>query len=241
MLRRLLRERSGFDYVRHAWLARRAPRNAVFLWVPKTAGMSVFHALQAGGCYRLKSPDAVRWSFPQKGLVTFKHMDYGKLVELGLVSADFDASAYKFGFVRNPYDRAVSLYFFLGKKRWMSEEQDFLEFWREVAAKGVEPVGVHKLVGFGLCNPQVRWLEHTTVDFTGRFESLREDFATVSEKLGLGRIELPWKNATRHKHFSAYYCEESKQIIDTLFDEDFRAFGYEKTIPAAREATEAAA
>jgi hypothetical protein len=229
MLRRLLRERTGIGYLRHAAMAR-GRRNGVFLWVPKTAGQSVYFALREAGCYRLKTPEAVRRTFPQQGLATFKHMDYGRLVELGLVSREFHESAYKFCFVRDPYDRAVSLFFFLNKKKYVPEELDFLDFWRLVAEKGLEPVGAHKLLGFGLCNPQVRWLEHSEPDFIGRFENIQVDFRHVVKELGVEEVELPWLNATRHDHFSAYYCEESKQIVDALFEEDFRTFGYQKEI-----------
>ncbi len=231
MLRRLLRERTGISYLRHRALARRAP-DAVFLWVPKTAGKSVYFALRPAGCYRLKTPEAVRWTFPQKGLVTFKHMDYARLVELGLVSKRFDASAFKFGFVRNPYDRAVSLYFFLHKKSYMPPDQGFLDFWRLIADSRLEPVGAHKLLGPGLCNPQVRWLERCDVDVVGRFETLAADFRGITDKLGLGQVELPWVNATGHRHFASYFCDESRQIVEALYDEDFRSFGYEKKLPA---------
>ncbi|MDJ0866552.1 MAG: sulfotransferase family 2 domain-containing protein [Myxococcota bacterium] len=240
MLRRLIRERTGFDYWRHASRSHHV-RNAVFLWVPKTAGKSVYFALREAGCYRLKSPDAVRWTFPQRGLVSFKHMDYGRLVDAGLVSREFDESAYKFCFVRDPYDRAVSLFFFLNKKEYVPREMSFLDFWRLVADTKLEPVGVHKLVGLGLCNPQLRWLEHTDPDFTGRFESLDADFRRVVRELGLEGVELPWVNATRHRHFSSYYCDESKQIVDALFDEDFRRFDYPKEIRPAEPAPELAA
>jgi hypothetical protein len=230
MLRKLLREHSRFDYLRHYLQARTAARNAVFLWLPKTAGMSVYSALQAAGCYRLKSPSAVRYSFPQAGLVTFKHMGYAALVAEGLVSPEFDRSAFKFCFVRNPYDRAVSLYFFLRKKGHHPDAADFLAFWRAIAASNLPCVGAHKLVGPGICNPQVRWLVGTQVDYQGRFERLNEDFAEITGHLGIGRVELPWVNATRHEHWSTYYCDESKALIDALFREDFDAFGYERTL-----------
>ncbi len=236
MLRKLLRERTKYDYLRHRRLAARA-RNAVFLWLPKTAGMSVYRALQDAGCYRLKSPSAVRHSFPQAGLVTFKHMGYGALVKAGLVDREFDQSAFKFCFVRNPYDRAVSLYFFLSKKGYYPDAADFLGFWRAIESSTLPEVGARKLVGPGICNPQVRWLEGTKVDYEGRFERINEDFAAITERLGIGRVELPWVNATRHEHFSQYYCDESKALIDRLFREDFDAFSYERTIPAPPAST----
>ena len=230
MLRRLLRERTGLDYARH-WRASRGAPDAVFLWIPKTAGMSVYHALRDHGCYRLKSPDAVRRSFPGRGLVTFKHMGYEELLAAGLVERSFDERSLKFCFSRNPYDRAVSLYFFLVKKEWYPSDLSFLDFWRTVTSQDLPSVGAHKLVGPGIANPQVHWIRDVKVDFVGRFESIALDFADLSERLGLGRIEIPWVNATKHEHWSTYYCDESKSLIERFYAPDFERFDYSTDIP----------
>src|SRR6056297_2341307 len=78
-------------------------RDAVFLWIPKTAGATLYSALDRHICTKLLHLTAARIRFRNKGLVTFGHMDYAQLVEIGLVRARFDQSAFKFCFSRNPY------------------------------------------------------------------------------------------------------------------------------------------
>ena len=59
---------------------------------------------------------------------------------------------------------------------------------------------------------------------------LAEDFANLSEELGFGRIEIPWANATRHAHWSTYYCAETKALVESFYAEDFERFGYSTEI-----------
>jgi len=225
MLRRWLREGLAFEYWVNLYRSRGRP-DAVFLWVPKTAGTSVYTVLSSFGCYRLKTRRAVQRTFPQRGLVTFKHMNYRMLVEAGEISREFDERAYKFAFVRNPYDRAVSLFHFLHGKGHHADVDGFLSFWRRIVSTELPVVGPDKVVGIGICNPQVRWLEGTKIDFLGRFERIDEDFPVLLEQLGHPNVALPWANATQHAPYRDYYCDESKTLIEQHFAEDFSAFGY---------------
>lgn len=225
MLRRWLREGLAFEY----WINLRRSRgrpDAVFMWVPKTAGTSVYTVLASFGCYRLKTRRAVQRTFPQRGLVTFKHMNYRMLVDAGEISGEFDERAYKFAFVRNPYDRAVSLFHFLHGKGHHADVDGFLTFWKRIESTELPKVGPEKVVGIGICNPQIRWLEGVRIDFLGKYERIDEDFPSLLEQLGHPRVALPWANATKHAPFRDYYCAESKALISRLFAEDFEAFGY---------------
>ena len=72
----------------------------------------------------------------------------------------------------------------------------------------------------------MRWIENTKIDFMGKFESLEEDFNRILNDLKLPPVELPHHNITSHKHFSHYYCQESKEIIQNFYHRDFINFGY---------------
>ena len=209
--------------------------NAVFLWIPKTAGTSVFETL--GPPPLLKTVHQVRSRFANKGLVSFGHMDYRRMVHEGLVSKAFDESAYKFAFSRNPYDRIVSLYFYSQRVDRLPKELSFLDFCRQLVAKPCEPIGLYNSIGLSQCNPQSRWLEGIEVDFVGRLESLDKDVTQVLAALGREPAnQVPHLNSTKHRSYSDYFCDESRQIIDDLFDEDFRNLGYEKTLAVDRKA-----
>ena len=207
-----------------AWLKYHKQPDAVFIWIPKTAGTSMFSRLQAP---KLKKVRYIKYRFLQKGIVTFSHINYNDLVKNGYITPKFDQSAYKFTFVRNPYDRAVSLYHYLLTKDRFNENTGFLEFCRIIDSKPIEPVSLYNVRGLSQCNPQVKWLENINIDFIGKFENLHEDFRKLAQRLNLKDSELPHLRSTKHKHYSEYYCKESAEIIRRFYQEDFSAFDYD--------------
>lgn len=211
--------------LREYWRARDR-RTAVFIWIPKTAGASFYSCLDAPKLW--VSLHRVKYRFANNGTVTFGHMDYPELVRQGLVSRQFDESAYKFAFVRNPYGRAVSLYFYLKKYGILPADGSFLAFCRRLNETGCEPIGLYNVSGLSQCNPQTRWTENIKMDFIGRFESIGEDSEKVFSELGLQNVHLPEINKTDHAGYEEYYCGESKEIIEKFYAEDFRNFGYSR-------------
>lgn len=204
-------------------------RNSVFIWIPKTAGTSVYEML--GSPPLLKTRHLIRTRFANKGLVSFGHVDYGLLLRDGYVSAEFDRTAYKFAFCRNPYARMVSLYFYSQRVGRLSAEISFLDFCRQLADHPCEPVGLYNSDGLSQCNPQCRWLEGFGVDFVGRVESLQTDLSVALKELG-GELnaEVPQLNSTTHREYQNYYCSESRALVEHLYEDDFAAFGYEKDL-----------
>jgi len=106
----------------------RKTKNGVFIWIPKTAGTSVFEVLAAYNCLKLKDLKSARFMFPQQGLVTFGHMSYALLLEKKVVSPEFHEKAFKFCFVRNPFSRVVSLYEYLKKTGRIHSQTGFRSF-----------------------------------------------------------------------------------------------------------------
>ena len=134
-------------------------------------------------------------------------------------------SYFKFGFVRNPWDRAVSLYL---RKEGL-ELRDKMTFEEFVAwMKYSSSTCIHPVPHVN----QLDWLVDPhgdlLVDFIGRFESLQKDWATIAEKIGAPR-ELPHtrKNPGRDKPYTEYFTEETKRIIADRFRVDIEYFGYE--------------
>lgn len=202
----------------------RRQRNAVFLWIPKTGGTTLYSCLPAP---KLKTTSSIRRRFPQRGIVTFGHMDYRALLGEGYVSQHFDKSAFKFSFVRNPYERAVSLFFYLKRAGALGSEESFLSFCRHLVECGCEPIGLYNVRGLSQCNPQVRWIERLDMDFIGRVENLADDCQVIFSELGLGMPELPWLNVTNHEYnLWDAYCSESLDMVESYYAEDFEQFNY---------------
>lgn len=209
-------------------------RNAVFIWVPKAAGTSLFLALSKSGCPKIKELEDVRRFFPGRGLVTFGHMDYFRLVHEGYLATKFTETAFKFGFTRNPFDRAVSLYFYLQSIGEVEQALSFKKFLRMLKEHGFDPIGLYTNRNFSRCNPQVSWLQDSlgsqTMDFVGRYENLDDDFNRVSEILGLPRKVLTQANKSSHSNFGQYYDQETKDLVLSIYKDDFQAFGYPETL-----------
>jgi len=132
---------------------------------------------------------------------------------------------FKFGFVRNPWDRVVSLY--LRKEGiQMSDKMDFSTFvyWIQNSSDTSIHPSKHK--------NQLDWFldenKQIAVDFIGKFENINEDWQIISKKLGI-EASLPHanKNLTKKKHYTEYYTEDLKEVIAEKFHTDIEYFGYE--------------
>jgi len=146
--------------------------------------------------------------------------------------------AYKFCFVRNPWDRAVSIWRFLRLGHAAARRRNF----------GLDSGGVYGfgrdlsfrecLEGFPEPNLWERWhmttqAFHITddrgqlmVDFVGRLERLQEDFDKVCGQIGLRRLQLPHENRTEHQHYTHYYDPETLRLVAQRYGEDIERFGY---------------
>ncbi len=156
-------------------------------------------------------------------------MYYPELLEKGYVSTEFDRNSFKFCFVRNPYDRIVSLWSWLmhrsNRKGDGMKDTPFLEFCQILHRNGAMRLGMFNSRRWSQCNPMVRWIEKTKMDFIGRVERFEQDMQQVLSDLGMPSKEISHQNAGRG-HDRSEYCPESKEIVEEFYAEDFEAFGY---------------
>ncbi|HTL54674.1 MAG TPA: sulfotransferase family protein [Candidatus Limnocylindrales bacterium] len=131
----------------------------------------------------------------------------------------------KFGFVRNPWDRAVSLY----ERREGQQVRDKMTFEQFVTGlKYSSSTCIHPMPH----RNQLDWFVdpdgRVLVDFIGRFENIEEDWAFIARKLGV-QTQVPHLNLNpaRTKPYTAYYTPRTRQIIGERFKEDIDYFGYE--------------
>lgn len=134
-------------------------------------------------------------------------------------------SYFKFGFVRNPWDRVVSLYL-RTEGLQMRNEMSFDKFvsWIKYSSSTSKHPTPHVNQLDWLVDPHGQLL----VDFIGRFENLENDWKTISKRINLPKA-LPHKNRNRakNKHYTEYYTLTTKQIIQEKFKTDIEYFQYQ--------------
>lgn len=128
--------------------------------------------------------------------------------------------SFTFTSVRNPYSRAVSMY---QLKMW-GDEKTFKDFCKKIeqekypskAAKWHSTTLTEHIVD-GDC---------LKVDFVIRLENLERDFGIVCDKIGIPQQKLSHHNVSKHKHYTEYYDNESREIIEEKYGKDIEYFGY---------------
>lgn len=173
----------------------------IFVEIPKTGSTSIRQIV----------------GFPEK-----PHLNICQIAET-LPRETFEGY-FKFAFVRNPWDRAVSLYERREGRR-MKEHMSFAAFidWMTLAsATCIHPLP-HRYQLDWLISPHGDLL----VDFVGRFESLAEDWRTIARRIG---AEEGLPHANRHpeprRHYTEYYTPRTIDIVQRRFAVDIEYFGY---------------
>lgn len=202
--------------------------NALFFWIPKTGGTSIYSVLSNYGCQKILKPTHFH-KFNNKGVVTFGHVNVSDLLDTNVIESDFFSRAFKFTFVRNPYDRFVSLYFYFLKTGKLSNKCSFKDFAEYIYINGIEPIGMYNVKGYSQCQPQLEWITNSKgeiiVDFIGKFESLNVDFSVIKHNLDIEGF-LPHKNKTSHNHYREYYDDETIEYVSGIYKEDIEYFNY---------------
>jgi hypothetical protein len=206
--------------------------NALLVWIPKTAGTSLNTLLtDAGGQALFTISDARRY-FRNRGIVTFGHIGIPQLRAAGVLQDHFYNSALKFAFVRNPFDRAVSLYEYSRAIAKIPPTMSFSIFCRMLKERAYEDVGDYNHVGLSQLNPQLKWLAGSNgelcIDFLGRFESLDQDISRLMRQLNLPvtPAPIPRANTSSRQPIESYYGDAEVEAIQTAYRCDFDAFGY---------------
>jgi hypothetical protein len=138
---------------------------------------------------------------------------------------------FSFAFTRNPWDRAISDYFWMQSdlgigdtfRNWLLLQNRF-----NIRRLKQPPESSHTRADHLLnqCDFILDEDDISMVNFIGKVENLQEDFNTVCDKIGIPRQQLPHKNKTEHKHYTEYYDEETRQIVAEKYAKDIEHFGY---------------
>lgn len=147
--------------------------------------------------------------------------------------------AFKFAFVRNPWDRVVSLYHHQTQKN----PTPFRHWIYDIVIRDGYPL-YRKETWLPTDNTsstggtsqkwksQTDWLidddGSVCVDFIGRYENLQEDFDKACKVIGIKTPKLPHANRSESKaQYHSYYQDEDLiKIVADWHKKDIERFGY---------------
>jgi chondroitin 4-sulfotransferase 11 len=203
----------------------------IFIKIPKTAGSSIVNHLEPYLNQEFRNLD----SGDHEALA----LNYPTITSI-LEKNNIDINNYfKFTFVRNPWDLRLSRYFYLRyteiayntKKNLPTDNSalslDFKSWcfsgeWFPTQNWGCKNKTQGGQIGF-LQNDNFE----IDIDYIGKFENLQEDFNIVCDKIGIPHQKLTHENKTKHKHYTEYYDDETREFVAKKYAKDIEYFGYE--------------
>ena len=211
--------------------------DVLFIHVPKAAGTSILALLS--DCIGMKKytvfEKLVKKSDDELARmknISFGHITPDALLELGVLSSTQLESAFSFGFVRNPYDRAVSLFAYLRRQRAIPNLWSFDSFLRALAREKPE-AGLWNVIGLSQAAPMVEWMRPRTWQgptLTLKFEDLDGSLRELSAYLPIPP-QLPHFNPSRRGRQPVVVSPRGLDFIKEFYSEDFAAFEYSLDVP----------
>jgi len=197
----------------------------IFVAVPKTGTHSVRRALR-----QHMGPDDLEQVrlfvdkvFPWPELAKLEHGHIALAQVRPFVGEEDFSSFFKFGFVRNPFDRFVSYCAFMT---------------REIGAFDRDPKGVMRHMLFRappmqhiLFQPQHAFMTNRDgellSDLVGRVEEMQQSYDEICAKIGIPTAQLEQANSSRHGDYRQYYDQQLIDGVAKLYGKDLSLFGYD--------------
>lgn len=181
----------------------------IFIHIPKTAGVSISLSLFG------KETNHV------------PYIEYEKANK-----AKFN-QYFKFSFVRNPWSRLISSYFFLKKgglnaldSNWSNENLEKFNDFDSFVKAWITEENVNSWVHF---KPQHTFICDTDfnnkMDFIGKMENIQSDYTYVAKKIGCSAT-LRSENRSKHNDYRSYYTPETQEIVAEVYKKDIELFDY---------------
>ncbi len=188
-------------------------KKCIFIHIPKCAGVSVTKSL---------------FNAPGAG--------HKNILKYQMIFSEQEFNEYfKFAFVRNPWDRLVSAYFFLRSggmyerdKQWYENNLSKYDSFDDFVKNWVNRKNIFKYIHFV---PQYKFIcdqNHAVkVDFIGCFENFQKDFDFIKKRLRVqANLECHNTNKINKSDYRKYYNEQTMQIVADVYREDIQLFNY---------------
>ena len=187
----------------------------IYVRVPKAASTSITNLLMPLTGYqvtRIKWAELARLQQNKPREALWHH---APLYEYYRALGAEARSWFAFTFVRNPWTRLVSAYF----------------YYRQLQARGADTLAfkpwclMHRVLRYQYNN--CHWhTQPVLYDFVGRVETLQTDFDCLCDRIGLARATLPHYNAFCHSDYRQYYDDETRALVARKYARDIDLFNY---------------
>lgn len=149
-----------------------------------------------------------------RGMRFYNHMTAGQIRRR--IGDNTWNEFFKFCFERNPWDKAVSHYWYRKKNPRKPPIGSFEEYVESRRC----PVDYPLYTRNG----------ELAVDFVGRYENLESDFHAILDRIGLPLESLPTRANTQFrispKSYQDYYDDRTRQLVADLYAKEIELFDY---------------
>ena len=182
----------------------------IYIHIPKTGGMSIETMLGMDvkkvhqQAMKIKHGTPKEWKYP-----------------------DYWETYYKFTFVRNPWDRVVSSYFFNLKMANKNIKQHDRGKINNYGEEGFNDYVINNLKHSKSRHflPYTHWISGYTYDFIGKLENFENDMKSVCKDIKI-KFKNVHINKSNRKKYQEYYNKESRDVIEKIYRKDIARFDY---------------
>ncbi len=194
-------------------------KKKIFLHVPKTAGSSLSQTTLVQKCHSTIHPihPAGAWETLEK---------------------EGNIDAFKFAFVRNPWDRFVSLYFYFYNmtSRHFAYKYDHQTATNIKRFKNFEDFCLNfhdfddrqPFKKFHFFNQHL-WTHSQGkcfIDFLGKYENLDQDVASLQNIFEIPHEPVSHTNQSDHGDYKNYYNSRTRNVVAEIYKKDIEYFEY---------------
>ena len=211
----------------------------IFFHIGKTAGIYIRNSLSNFynfELYLIKRPDHIEYCESNLELNNnFSFCCHKPIVQYFRTSSFFNNFTemdddkwneyFKFCFVRNPYDRAVSGWNYL-----METDNLNIDFDVYLKMKDIVTENEYWHVFLSQYETLIDKNGKMFIDFVGKFENLEDDFQIILKKIGFNKIchDKIFINRRKTDSYKKYYTQEALDIVNKIYENDFIHFNYPK-------------
>ncbi|MFV3384137.1 sulfotransferase family 2 domain-containing protein [Pseudomonas sp. NY15364] len=201
------------NFIKNPYTRWEDEKKVIFIHIPKAAGKTISYSL-------LGAPNGTGH---QKLYVYERYKEkYRKY--------------FKFTFIRNPWDRIVSAFFYMKGfdpqsndrdffDRYIGQETSFEEFINRLSNPNYKKL----ILSWEHFTPQTAYMKNRSgnidLDFIGRVENINDDFAELSSILRID-AKITTRNAGVRTAYRDYYSGKMKEIVSSIYPEDIGKLNY---------------